>query len=124
MVILGSQSEDGQCASIVFFSKSFVAKKLSDGELSSLDPEIGGVQNSLEAGHSAVCNTNSHAIITRRAENSSIGLQFAVKELVKVLEVLYGLEDFWHLGLEVVEADKRLNVASRVRVVEFDALLT
>lgn len=123
MVILGSQTEDGQGTSIVLLSKSFVAKKLSDGELSSLDPEIGGVRNRLEASHSAVCNTNSHAIITRRAEDASIGLEFAVKELVKVLKVLYGLEDVWHLGLEVVEPDKRLNVTNRFGVVEFDTLL-
>lgn len=123
MVILRGETENGKGSTFILLGKLIITHKPSHRELPTLNPEFGRVRNRLPTGHPAICNTDRNSVIPRRRQHAGISLELAVKELVKVLEVVDGFEDFLHLGLETVELDEGFDVTFGAWVIEFATLL-
>ena len=123
MIILRGETEDGKGSTFILFGELIITQKPCYRELTTLNPELGRVRNCLPTSHPAIRNTDRNPIIPGRRQYARIGLELAIEELVKVLEVVDGFEDFLHLGLETVELDEGFNVAFGAWVVEFFALL-
>lgn len=69
----------------------------------------------------AVGGGDDDARVVGRGAGARVGLEFAVEELVEILEVFDRVEHFGHV--ELMESDELGDFVLRSRVVVFDALL-
>jgi hypothetical protein len=123
MVILRRQAEDTQCTigvSLYIFGVC-VPKKALDREFASLDPDLGSGIHLVEDDGAAVGGGDDNARVVGRGAGARVGLEFAVEELVEVLEVFDGVENLRHV--ELMESDELGDLVLRGRIVVFNALL-
>ena len=123
MVILGGEAEDAECAVVVAIDvfRVGVTQEALDRELSTFDPDLGRIRYGIENHGAAVCRGDDDARIVGCGAWAGIGLEFAIEELVKILELVERLEDFVHVQL--VEIDEMFDISGGGWVVVLAALL-
>lgn len=106
MVVLGRQAENTQRAVGVplHVFGVCVPEETLDGELTPLNPDLGGGVHLVEDDGAAVGGGNDDTRVVGRGAGARVGLELAVEKLVEVLEVFDGVE---HLGhVELMEGDE------------------
>ncbi len=110
MVILGRQAKDTQCTISVALHilGVCVPQEPLDREFAPLDPDLGGGVHLVEDDGAAVSGGDDDAWIIGRGAGARVGLEFAVEELVEVLEVFDGVENLGHV--KFMEGDELGNL--------------
>lgn len=82
MVVLRREAEDAERAALELLGQIGVAlaQQARDGELATLDPELGRLIDRREGHHAAVGRANQGRIVARARERTRVGPELAIEE--------------------------------------------